>query len=193
MTTAVTVVLEKGHLHPGMSVFLVKGDARMGGEDGQPLRFKVLRGGHDMRLRLYPPGSIQLPWTRFSGQAAIANGFHDLASFRPGVSFIPVEIFTPEEAPTNTEYLLAVEDRFLRYQDGKEYPKFFQEDHEGEVIHILKGSEGGFKVTRCFSQFCPEARFFRRLGQEFQLPSGAQLVPISEQGRPGKVQQIWDF
>lgn len=82
--------------------------------------------------------------------------------------FTPTEVFTPEGAPVNTNYVAFLGGELLMYEARPGYSEW------DRYIELNKGSDGHFVII---------SRSSRRRVREYELPPGVQLVAIGEVGQ----------
>jgi len=162
--------LKENQVHVGMTVALCLDgkDVPEKDEEGKELILKALKGGVPIRVKLYPfPDGVG----RHDKGVILAQ---PMEGFKPNVRFMPLQIFSPDEAPVSTEFVVFVEGVRLKYEDRKEY-----------YVYVWKSKEGRFYSSH------PYYLWYR----EYTLPDGALLVPISVVGGierlTGKRKHVW--
>ena len=155
--------LRRGQVFCGMTVALAL-DGKTEPEtdpDGNWLLLKLMLGGVPQRVKFYPlDGGIKIHRDE-TGQVTVVKvqGFEE---FRPDVRFMPIDVFSLEEAPPDTDYVVFVDGERLRFPD----PRY------GAMI-IVKSGRGQFAFRGCGS----------RWGKPYSPPANARLVPITEIGK----------
>lgn len=160
MKTAVKstgLFLERGQTHTGMTVALaLEGkDTPEVDSEGKLLLLKVLLGGVPMRVKFYPlEGGVTLK----DGGVVRAAGIEE---FRPEVQFMPIYVFSPEEAPVDTEFVVFV--------GGKR--QIYPEPYSDYTVCLFKDRDGRILSVKGYA--------YKWWLREFPLPDDAKLVPIS--------------
>lgn len=172
METAVKptgLFLKRGQIHTGMTVALaLEGkDTPEVDSEGKLLLLKILTGGVPNRVKFYPiDGGITAIKDKEGKTAAVmASGFEE---FRPEVRFMPIHVFSPEEAPVDTSFVVFIEGK------RQTYPKPYSDD----VVYLFKDGDGRILSVNGYA--------YNWWLREFPLPAGAKLVPISEIGEARK-------
>jgi hypothetical protein len=127
-----------------------------------------MQGGVPTRVKLYPfPEGVKR-----CGEGAILA--QSMEGFRTDVRFMPLQTFSSDEAPVNTQFVVFVDGVRLRYEDRKEY-----------YVYVWKNREGRFYSSH------PYYLWYK----EYTLPDEAFLVPISVVGGierlTGKRKHVW--
>lgn len=158
--------LRERQVYTGMTVALCLEGKETPEEDEQgPLVLQALMGGVPKRRLFYPfPGGIKAIKGESGRPVAILAS--PVEGFEPNVRFMPLQVFSPSEAPPNTEFVVFVEGERLRYPpDSHKYV---------EYVYVATNREG-----RLFSNHPYRYDYWSR---EYALPENAVLVPISKIG-----------
>ncbi len=157
--------LKRAQIHAGMTVALaLEGkDTPEVDDKGELLLFKILEGGIPPTVKFYPlEGGIT---ALKEGEGLMGRGFEE---FRPEVRFMPIYVFSPNEAPVDTSFVVFVE------EERQKYPKPYSDD----VVYLFKDRDGRILSVNGYA--------YSWWLREFPLLEDAKLVPISEIGEARK-------
>lgn len=157
--------LKEKEVHVGMVVALCfEGKEQPEVDENQkPLLLKALLGGVPTRKKLYPLDGGIIAHKSRDGETVGAITAHGLEEFKPDVRFMPTQTFLPHEAPTNTEFVVFVDGKRLKYEEKDEY------------VYILKDSRGHYRSYNGY--------VYDRWLCDYPLPENVLLVPISGIGK----------
>lgn len=136
-------------------------------EDG-PLPPLLRMTGFDRRRKfvVLPPQAIERDAN--GGIAGLQVQTYDVEDCPPGTRFAPVQAFSPQDAPCDTELSIIVGDRSLTCFD-------FNKETGALYVIVMKDPDGTFR-------FCQPIAW-RLYGREAVLPEGSVLTPVGEIGR----------
>lgn len=157
--------LKEKEVHVGMVVALcLEGKEQPEMDEKQkPLVLKALLGGVPTRKKFYPLDGGIIAHKSHDGKTVGAITAHSLEGFQSNVRFMPTQVFLVYKAPVNTEFVVFVDGKRLKYEEKDEY------------VYILKDSKGH---CRSFNGYV-----YDRWLCDYPLPKNAVLVPISDVGK----------
>lgn len=149
------LLLKRGQIHVGMTVAMVLKGKNLPelDEKGKPLLFKILAGGVPIRVKFYP---IE--------EGKISSGYDNV---KPEMQFMPIHVFSPEEAPVDTDFVVLINGERQNYESSI------------NTVYLFKDRDGSILSVNSY-----EDKF---LYKKFPLPANAQLVPLSEIGEARKI------
>ncbi|MDP3940945.1 MAG: hypothetical protein Q8Q49_01405 [bacterium] len=155
------LLLSENQVWTGMTVALCldgKDSVELDAE-GEPMVMEALIGGVPARRKLYPiKGGIV---SHAGGNVLTAIG---LEGFRPDVRFMPVEVFSSEDAPAEREFAVFLSGEALKY-DNSRNSVIVSTDKSRRVI-----STNGYE--------------YPSWQRQYPLPEGALMVPIDRSRIP---------
>lgn len=133
--------------------------------------FKVLYGGIPMRKNFYPVDLIKVtPWEeiiesngekKMVGNSIIATS---MSGFKPNIRFVPLQMFTLNDAPVCSEFAIFVEGKLL----------FYPAPYSDDEVSIRTNEEGRLLSNNGYA--------YDYYMKEYTLPKNAILVPTREIG-----------
>lgn len=101
------------------------------------------------------------------GPAALQVQTYDVEDWPPGTRFAPVQVFSPQDAPYDTELSIIVGDHCLTCAD-------FNKETEALYARVIRDPDGTFR-------FC-QSMAWRLYGRKALLPEESVLTPVGEIG-----------